>query len=79
MLDLNSKIPDNAIYDGTLKQNHLITGFTFLPVRNVVVKADVRVTHTGKENPNLVINPSPIRLPYKQNNQILNIGVGYSF
>ncbi len=79
MLDLNSKIPANGIYDGTEKQEHLIIGFSYLPIRNVVIKADVRLLHTGAENPALVINPSPVRLPYRQNNQFLNIGVGYSF
>lgn len=79
MLDLNSSIPADAIYDGTLKQQHIIAGFSYLPIRNVVIKADVRLLHTGAENPALVINPSPVRIPYKQNNQFLNIGVGYSF
>jgi len=79
MLDLNSSIPTNAIYDGTEKQSHLIAGLSYLPIRNVVIKADVRLMHTDPENPLLVINPSPVRLPYKQNNQILNLGVGYSF
>jgi hypothetical protein len=79
MLDLNSSIPDDAIYDGTLKQQHFIAGLSYLPIRNIVVKADVRLFETGPENPALVINPSPVKIPYKQNNQFLNIGVGYSF
>lgn len=79
MLDLNPTIPADGIYDGTLKQHHIIAGLSFLPVRNVVVKADVRLLHTGPENPTLVINPSPVRIPYKQNNQFLNLGIGYSF
>ena len=79
MLDLNASIPDKGIYDGTVKQQHILAGFSYLPISNVVIKADVRLFHTGEENPALVINPSPIRLPYKQNNQFLNIGIGYSF
>jgi hypothetical protein len=79
MLDLNPSIPADAIYDGTLKQQHIIAGLSYLPIRNVVIKADVRLLHTGPENPALVINPSPVRIPYKQNNQFLNIGIGYSF
>ncbi|MFT3908878.1 MAG: hypothetical protein QM737_05590 [Ferruginibacter sp.] len=78
-LDLNASIPENAIYDGTEKQQHIILGFSYLPIRNVVVKADVHFLHTGAQNPSLVINPSPVALPYQQNNQFLNIGVGYSF
>ena len=79
LLDLNASIPGNAIYDGTQKQQHLILGLSYLPIKNVVIKADMRLLHTGAENPSLVINPSPVRIPYKQNNQLLNIGIGYSF
>lgn len=81
MLDLNSSIPapPKAIYDGTEKQTHIIAGISYLPIPNVVVKADVRLLHTGPQNPDLIINPPPNALPYKQNNQFLNIGIGYSF
>lgn len=79
LLDLNSKIPGNAIYDGTLKQTHIIAGISYLPIANVVVKADVRLLHTGPQNPALIINPPPNALPYRQTNQFLNIGIGYSF
>jgi hypothetical protein len=79
MFDLNASIPNNAIYDGTTKQQHIIIGLSYLPIPNVVLKADVRLAHTGAENPSLVINPSPVRLPYQQNNTMLNIGIGYSF
>ncbi|HVY75161.1 MAG TPA: hypothetical protein VG890_10045 [Puia sp.] len=80
-LDMNSSIPANGdgIYDGTLKQTHLIAGFGYLPLPNVVIKIDVRLMHTGPQNPELVINPPPNQLPYRQNNQFLNIGIGYSF
>jgi hypothetical protein len=82
-LDLNSKI--SAIqksqdqYDGTLKQTHIIAGIGYLPIPNVAIKADVRLVHTGAQNPALVINPPPNALAYRQNNQLLNIGIGYSF
>lgn len=78
-LDLNAAIPSNGIIDGTLDQQHVIAGFSYLPIKNVVVKADVRLLHTEQENPDLVINPSPVAPPYKQNNTFLNLGVGYSF
>jgi hypothetical protein len=80
-LDMNASIPGNgdAIYDGTEKQTHLIAGFSYLPLPNVVIKADVRLLHTGPQNPDLVINPPPNQLPYRQNNQFLNVGIGYSF
>lgn len=79
ILDMNAGIPANGIYDGTLKLQYIIAGFSYLPIRNVVVKADVQLIHTGPENPLLVINPSPVRIPYKQNNQLINVGIGYSF
>jgi hypothetical protein len=79
LLDLNSSIPGKAIYDGTLKQTHIIAGISYLPIPNVVIKADVRLLHTGPQNPELIVNPAPNALPYQQNNQFLNIGIGYSF
>ena len=81
VLDLNSTLPaaPKGIYDGTLKQTHIVAGFSYLPIPNVVVKADVRILHTGPLNPALVINPAPNALPYKQDNQFLNVGIGYSF
>lgn len=79
LLNLNSSIPAKAIYDGTLKQTHVIAGFSYLPIPNVVIKADVRLLHTGEQNPALIVNPPPNSLPYQQNNQFLNIGIGYSF
>ena len=81
MLDMNSKTPSppKAIYDGTEKQTHIIAGFSYLPIPNIVIKADVRIVHTGEQNPVLVINQPPNALPYSRNNQFLNIGIGYSF
>jgi len=79
MLDLNAQIPSNGLYDGTLKQSHLIAGFSYLPIPNVVIKADVRFMNTGDQNKELLVNPPPNALPYKNTNTFLNIGVGYSF
>lgn len=81
IMDLNATIPaaPEGIYDGTLKQSHLIAGIGYLPLPNVVIKADVRLMHTGEQNPALVINPAPNALPYKQNDSFLNLGIGYSF
>lgn len=81
MLDMNASTPTppKAIYDGTEKQTHIIAGIGYLPLPNVVIKADVRLPHTGAQNPDLVINPAPNALPYKQSNQFFNIGIGYSF
>lgn len=75
--NLNSMIPENGITDGTLDQKHIVTGFSYLPMQNIVIKADVRLMKTGEQNPALVINPNA--LPYQTNNTFLNLGVGYSF
>jgi len=79
--DLNASIPSNSLYDGTEKQSHLLLGIGYLPMPNVVIKADVRLMHTGPQNPVLVAvaNPPSNLLPYQQNNQFLNLGIGYSF
>lgn len=81
IFDLNSNLPSppKAIYDGTEKQTQIIAGFSYLPIPNVVIKADVRLQHTGPQNPALVINPPPNALPYSRSNQFLNVGIGYSF
>ena len=80
-LNMNSSIASGGegIYDGTEDQTHLILGFGYLPLPNVVIKADIRLMHTGPQNPALVINPAPDAPPYQQNNQFLNLGIGYSF
>jgi hypothetical protein len=77
--DMNYKIPVNGIYDGTLDQNHIVTGFTYLPIKNVAIKADVRFIKTGKQNPELIINPNPVALPYQVNNNLIDLGIGFSF
>ncbi|HWB91560.1 MAG TPA: hypothetical protein VG605_06895 [Puia sp.] len=82
-LDLNAQLTtlqkqDDQL-DETLKQTHVIAGISYFPIPNVVIKADVRLQHTGVQNPALVINPPPNALPYRQNDQFLNLGIGYSF
>jgi hypothetical protein len=82
-LDMNAQLTtlqkqDDQL-DETLKQTHVIAGLSYFPIPNVVIKADVRLQHTGPQNPALVINPPPNALPYRQNDQFLNLGIGYSF
>jgi hypothetical protein len=81
VMDMNASIPSapEGIYDGTLKQSHLIAGISYLPIPNVAIKADVRFQTTGEQNKALLINPPPNMLPYQQQQTFLNIGVGYSF
>ena len=76
-IDLNSSISSsNTNYDGTLKQSHFLLGVGYLPIPNVVIKADIRIQNTGDQNPLLSTSNT---LPYSANNQFINIGIGYSF
>ena len=79
ILNMNSSIPENGIIDETLNQQHLVTGLSYLPMKNVAVKADFRLMHTGQENPDLVVNPSPYAPPYQQQNTFFNLGIGFAF
>lgn len=79
MMDLNASIPDNGLHDGTLKQQNILLGLGYLPIPNVVIKADIRLLSTGDQNPLLLINPPPNALPYQRTNTFLNFGIGYSF
>ena len=78
-LNMNAAIPSNGVTDGTLNQNHIVAGFTYLPIRNVAIKADVRFIHTGPQNPDLIINPNPVALPYQVNNNLVDLGLAFSF
>jgi len=77
--DVNAQIPSNGVMDGTLSQNHVVAGFTYLPIRNVAIKADVRLVHTGSQNPELIVNPNPVALPYQPNYNLVNFGIALSF
>lgn len=77
--DMNYRIPSNGIYDGTLDQNHIVAGFSYLPNKNVIIKADVRFITTGKQNPDLIANPNPAAAPYQVNNNLIDLGIGFSF
>jgi hypothetical protein len=83
MLDMNAQLTtiqqQDDQRDETLRQTQIIAGISYFPIPNVVIKADVRLQHTGPQNPALVINPPPNALPYRQNDQFLNFGIGYSF
>lgn len=74
LLDLNASVPSNTPVDRALRQQHLITGFTYLPVPNVAVKADVRFARTLDAGAIL-----PGTLPARASNTFVNVGVGYSF
>jgi hypothetical protein len=78
-LNMNASIPSNGVTDGTLNQNYVVAGLTYLPIRNVAIKGDIRIAHTGNQNPDLIINPNPVAQPYQQNYNLVNLGVAFSF
>jgi hypothetical protein len=72
-LDMNAQVPGNGIIDGTLNQQHIILGLNYLPIKNVTIKGDIRMVHSGNQNPILISGP------YKRDNVLLNLGLGFSF
>ena len=78
-LDMNNKLPDNGIFNGTLNQQYVIGGLTFQPLKGVTVKADYIFKQTGDKNPALVVNPFPVGRPYYKTQGFFSLGVGYSF
>ncbi len=78
-LDMNYKLPINGIINGTLKQQYVITGFVFQPLKGVSVKADYVFKKTGEMNPALIINPFPVNQLYRTQQGFFNLGIGYSF
>jgi hypothetical protein len=68
ILDLNANVPKGMLADVALFQKHIVTGFSYLPLPNVVIKADVRFMH---------LNVNPIYS--NPNNSFINFGIGYSF
>ncbi len=72
-LDMNASIPYNGTIDATLNQGHLTTGLSYLPLNNVVLKADVRFVRTGNQNPAISSGP------YETSNTFITLGFGFSF
>lgn len=73
-LNMNASIPSNGVDDGTLDQHHLVAGLSYLPMNNVVIKADVRFVHARNANPLLTANAD-----YDVNNTFVSVGIGFAF
>jgi hypothetical protein len=78
-LNMNYKLPDNGIFDGTLNQQYIVGGLTFQPLKGVSVKADYVFKQTGDQNPALVVSPFPAAQPYYKKQGFFSLGIGYSF
>lgn len=79
MCDMNFKLVNNGIENGTIRQHYIVSGFTFIPVQGVIVKMDYTYRLTGDQNPQLVVLPYPQSMPYFKQQHILTLGVGFSF
>ncbi|MEQ1732936.1 MAG: hypothetical protein ABL940_04650 [Bacteroidia bacterium] len=78
-LDLNSKVPVNGISTGTNKQQYIIAGVNFAPIRGVSFKAEYRLRTTEEPNPLLIVNPFPQQLAYPTSINYVGIGMAYAF
>ncbi len=78
-MDLNASIPNNGIKNDANKQQYIIAGLTFKPIRGIAVKADYVQRITGEPNPALIITPFPQQVPYFKSNGFVNLGISYNF
>ncbi|NCA22545.1 MAG: hypothetical protein EBS86_15595 [Crocinitomicaceae bacterium] len=78
-LDMNQKLPENGIYNGTNKQQYVVSGLTFSPVQGAIIKLDYTYRLTGGRNPELIVLPFPQAIPYYTNQHLITLGIGYSF
>jgi hypothetical protein len=78
-LDLNAEVPENGLRNDFLSQQYIIGGVTWLPIRNVAVKADYVHRVTGEMNPALQINPFVNGQVFYASRGYVNVGIAYSF
>ncbi len=78
-MDLMHKVPANGIKDDLYKQDYIIAGLTYLPIRNVAIKLDWKHVKTGEPNPALIFAPNPNDPAYEPVNNFYQLGFAYSF
>ena len=78
-VDMNNAIPENGLENLAYTQNHMIAGFTYLPVRGVAIKLDYHKTLTGDFNRAFLVNPAPYLPIWYKNMDVVNLGLAYSF
>ena len=66
------KLPINVVRDETINRQYLVCGITFQPHKGVSIKFDYYCLLTGASS------STPSKPVYNQQN-IINLGVGYSF
>lgn len=78
-LDLSARVPSNGIENDANRQQYIVGGLTFKPIRGIAIKADYVRRITGDPNPILIITPFPQQVPYFKNDGFVNLGVAYNF
>jgi hypothetical protein len=78
-VNLSNSTPKNGVENDANRQQYIVGGITFKPVRGVSVKADYTHRITGEPNPALIITPFPQQVPYYTSSGFINIGVAYNF
>ncbi len=78
-MDLSARLPSNGIENDANRQQYIVGGITFKPIRGIAVKADYVQRITGEPNPALIITPFPQQVPYYKSNGFVNLGVAYNF
>ncbi|MFT3704895.1 MAG: hypothetical protein QM802_21190 [Agriterribacter sp.] len=78
-LNLSAKLPGNGIKNDANKQQYIIAGITYKPIRGIAIKADYVRKITGEPNPALIVTPFPQLVPYYTNNGFVNLGIAYNF
>jgi len=70
-MDLNLKLPSNAVLNHSLTRRYIVAGLNFQPVAGVIVKLDYTL---------MISNAAPIsNTPVTKQKNLINLGVGYSF
>jgi len=78
-MNLSAKVPANGLQNDANKQQYIVGGLTYKPVRGVAVKADYVRRITGTPNSALIVTPFPQQVPYYKNNGFVNLAVAYNF
>jgi len=78
-MNLSAKVPANGLQNDANKQQYIVGGLTYKPVRGVAVKADYVQRITGTPNSALIVTPFPQQVPYYKNNGFVNLAVAYNF
>jgi hypothetical protein len=63
-MDMNASVPEHVDTDPSLKQQHIIAGVNYLPIPQIALKGDVRLSSSDLKD---------------DSNTFVNLGIGFSF